>query len=152
MESAEEFLSSLSPQERGRVIAILRVAHGMTIDALAKVARVSANTVADWEHGKVASSHNLFARLNSVLNLSLGRLQHGFALVHAQGGKPSSRGYLDRETEIDSYSKLDITDSTAREIETEIARLYAEIGRLETQIRLLQMELAVRHGILRSRG
>lgn len=124
----------------------------MTRDELAKAAKISPNTIADWEKGKIQSPRDLFARLSGVLNLSLTNLRQGLAIVRTHEGEISSDETSEREQEIKYYLGLDATDLTPEEIETEIVRLYSENGRIETRIRLLQMKLAVRHGLLRSRS
>jgi transcriptional regulator with XRE-family HTH domain len=124
----------------------------MTRDELAKAARISPNTVADWERGKIRNPRDLFHRLESVLNLSLPNLQQALAIVRAQRSDECAEAYAGPKYEIRDGPALDPLGMTDREIEVEIGQLYSEIGRIETRVHLLNTELAVRHGILRPRG
>lgn len=158
MQSAESFLRTLEPGERGRVISVLRSAQGLTRDELAKAAKASPNTISDWEAGKVRNPRDLFAKLEGVLGLSLPNIQQAVALVRTQqrvregGGAPPGdpSSVPSAVDEAGPQPTADAQEMTAGTIEEEIAQLYGRIGRIETRIHLLNLELAVRHGVLRA--
>ena len=157
MQSAEEFLLALDPEERGRVISVMRSARGLSRDKLAKVANVSPNTISDWERGGVTHPRSMYPKLHPVLNMSLSNLRHASKIVRNPPPKSAasevSEGAGEYEpAESGKVDASEFSEMTPPQITEHILELYSEIGRLETQIRLLQTELAVRHGILRPRG
>ncbi|HEY8019843.1 MAG TPA: helix-turn-helix transcriptional regulator, partial [Thermoanaerobaculia bacterium] len=129
MQSAEEFLRALDPVERGRVISVLRSARGKTRDELARDAKVSPNTISDWERGNVRNPRDLYVKLAGVLGLSLPNIQHALSLVRAQQdageiAEPPAAAY--DSTALDGIglpSNQDIKGMTPSEIEQEIAHL-----------------------------
>lgn len=154
MQSAEELLLGLLPDERGRVIAVLRSSRRLSRDELAKLAKVSPNTIGDWEKGEVKSPRVLYPKLHAVFNVTLPILHHALSIVR----HPVPASEVREKPGEYEHAKSGEVDASAgaerslTEIEEEISDRYAEIGRLKTRIHLLQTELAVRHGILRSRG
>lgn len=144
MQSAEDLLRALAPKERGRVIAILRSADGMTRDELAKKANVSPNTISDWEKGKVASPRELFARLDPVLEFSVPRIQRALLLIRAprDGGEIAE---APPEYEPADEGSIDVHGMTSPEIEGELRQIAARIGQLLFRTLLLATERAVRN-------
>jgi transcriptional regulator with XRE-family HTH domain len=158
VQSAEEFLRALDPVERGRVISVLRSARGLTRDQLAKDAKVSPNTISDWERGKVSNPRELFAKLAPVLDLSLANIRYALSLVKAQrtsGSEVAEAPESPYESAmVDDRGLLPLSDIQAMswaEIEREIGLIYLQIGRLDTRIHLLHAELAARSAV-RSTG
>lgn len=154
MQSAEELLRSLDPLERGLVISVLRSARGMTRDELARQAKVSPNTISDWEDGKVKNPRVLYPKLHPVLNVTLSNLQHALLIIRHPPPAPEVKepAALYEHAASGEADTSEVGGMTGPEIAGEISDLYSEVGRLETRIHLLQTELAVRHGILRPRG
>jgi len=154
VQSAEEFLRALDPVERGRVISVLRSARGKTRDELARDAKVSPNTISDWERGNVRNPRDLFVKLAGVLGLSLPNIQHALSLVRAQQdageiAEPPAGAYDSTALEgIGLPSSLDIKGMTPLEIEQEIAHLTARFGEAALRAILLSAELVAR-GTLR---
>ncbi len=153
MQSAEEILLSLLPEERGRVISVLRSGRGLTRDELAKV---SPNTITEWEKGKVQNPRAMYRKLHPVLNMSPANLRHALGIIQHPPPESAASEVGERAAEYEpaASSESDVSEvaeMSSPEIDGEISDLYGEIGRLETRIHLLQTELAVRHGILRFR-
>jgi transcriptional regulator with XRE-family HTH domain len=156
VQSAEEILLALLPDERGRVISVLRSARGMTRDELAKQAKVSPNTITEWEKGKVQNPRAMYRKLHPVLNMSPANLRHALGIVHHPPPEGAAAEVRERAAEYEPAASSEsdaseVAEMSSPEIDGEISDLYAEVGRLQTRIHLLQTELAVRHGILRCR-
>src|SRR5947208_3655549 len=122
----------------------------MTRDELAKQAKVSPNTISDWEKGEVKNPRVLYPKLHAVFNVTPSILQHALSIVRHPA--PTSEvkeppGEYEHAASGDGDSS-ELGGMTSLEIDGEISDLYAEIGRLETRIHLLRMEQAVRSGIL----
>jgi transcriptional regulator with XRE-family HTH domain len=155
VQSAEEFLRALDPVARGRLISVLRSARGLTRDELAREARVSPNTVSDWEKGKVKSPRDLFAKLAPVLDLSLTNLRHALTLVRAQRrpdeiAEAAPAPYDATAADDDGpLSLLDSRTMSSPDIERELSEIATRLGRSFVRCMVLSAELAVR-GTLRS--
>jgi len=156
VQSAEEFLHGLDKLKRGRVISVLRSAGGMTRHALAKRAGVSPNTISDWEKGKIPNPRDLFAKLDTVLRFSVPKIRFALDLIRSypQGSAEIAEapaGPYDPAA-IDESGSPDVRGMTSPEIAEEIAQLYSHLGRVESRIHLLNLEQAVRQGVLRPQG
>ncbi len=156
MQSAEDFLRALDPVVRGRMISVLRSARGITRDELAKDAKVSPNTISDWEKGHVKNPRDLFAKLEPVLDLSPSNLKLAWTLVRAQlraeeiGEAPA--GLYEGMASGDApLALLDVQAMGASEIERELSELAAQFGRTVVRCIVLTGELAMR-SVPRSTG
>jgi len=136
---------------------VLRSARGLTRDELAKKAEVSPNTISDWERGKVVHPRTIYPKLHPLLNMSRANLRRAWTIVRNPPPKSAASEVREPQGEYEHAESGEVDASEVgrmapAEIEEEIAELYSEIGRLETRIHLLQTELAVRQGVLRSRS
>jgi transcriptional regulator with XRE-family HTH domain len=153
VQSAEEFLRALDPLERGRVISVLRSARGKTRDELARDAKVSPNTISDWERGHVRNPRDLFAKLAGVLGLSLPNIEHALSLVRAQRDDEVAEATAAYAATAAGGSGPvpDLKAMPPAEIEREIVQVTAHLGEDLARLVLLSSELAAR-GALRSAG
>ena len=151
MQSPEEFLHALDPTERGRVISVLRSACGMTRDELAKKAKVSPNTISDWEKGKIRNPRALFAKLQPVLDLSLASIQHALVVIRDQWPRSATSevgetvGSYDHAA-IDESGFPEVQGMTSLEIDDELLQLSSKFGQMVFRVVLLATERAARSG------
>jgi transcriptional regulator with XRE-family HTH domain len=147
VQSAEDFLRTLAPIERGRVLSVLRSAGGMTRDELAKEAKVSPNTISDWEKGKIKQPRALFAKLDPVLDFTILKIQHALILIRAPQTAgdvaEAAAGHYDPHAADESGSP-DVRGMSSPEIEGELRQLSSQFGHVLFRALLLATERAFR--------